>query len=124
MRPLPPRSTPSDSLVPFTTLFRSLLAALLVEHALRLGDDDLGSRFLRCRRLAQCVAHLFEVVGAVDRTDPAAADAAYRALARVLGRAFLVLGPRRKDILATGCCRSEERRVGEEWWGRVDYAGR
>src|SRR3546814_1756696 len=53
-----------------------LLAALLVEHALRLCHDDLGSRFLRCHRLAPCVAPLFEVVDSVDRMDPAAADAA------------------------------------------------
>ncbi len=50
--------------------------ALLVQHAFARGDDDLWPRRIGCQRLAQHVAHMSHVIGAVHLTDPVDADAA------------------------------------------------
>ncbi len=55
-----------------------LHAALLVQHAFRRGDDDLRPGSSDGQRLAQRVAHLADVVGAVDLAHPRRADALRR----------------------------------------------
>src|SRR3546814_11294132 len=113
----PPRSTRTDTLFPYTTLFRSLRSGQ------RLFNDG---------------AHSSHVVSAVDQADPARPDAAHGFFDGVAGIAPAVMRTRRKNILAAGgCrvmvvddddyaivlveygvaharCRSEERRVGKE----------
>ncbi len=54
-----------------------LFAALAVEHALALRDDDFGPLLGRGQRLAQRVAHRGDVVGAGDAANPFHADAAH-----------------------------------------------
>src|SRR3546814_14042387 len=90
MRRRPPRSTRTDTLFPYTTLFRSWQA----------GDDGLGIRHLR---------HLRRVDEACDL------DAPRPCLDRAADQFDLVAG--RKDmllVLLAVARRSEERRVGKE----------
>src|SRR5262245_43484441 len=92
-----------DALATFDSGRRQRLhAALLVEHAFRRGDDDLGSLFFRRQRLAQRVAHALDVVGAVDLAHPFCADALYRLDDRMLGRTRTVVGARRRNVLTAG----------------------
>ncbi len=79
-----------------------LHAPLLVQHAFRRGDDDLRPLFLRRQRLAQGVAHVRDVVGAVDLAHPFGADALHRLDDRMLGRTRTVVGARGGDVLAAG----------------------
>ena len=62
-----------------------LHAALLVQHAFGGGDDDLGAFLLGRQRFLQRVAHLADIVGAVDLADPLAADALHRLDDRIVG---------------------------------------
>ena len=82
-----------DALAVFLALFsKGLYAALLVQHAFRLGDDDLRAAFSRWSALPQGVAHLRDVIGARRSCETHFhADATDRPLDRIAGRADLVL---------------------------------
>ena len=54
------------------------------------------------QRLAQRVAHLGDVIGAVDLAHPVGADALHRIDDRIVGLAPRVVGARRQDVLAAG----------------------
>src|SRR3546814_3565385 len=69
----PPRSTRTDTLFPYTTLFRSLLhRGVAVGHGLRLnalrGVDDQQRSFARGQRAADLVAEV-DVAGGVDEVE-------------------------------------------------------
>src|SRR3546814_18965916 len=94
----PPRSTRTDTLFPYTTLFRS-----------RLRRDDLG-----VPALAPFLAH-GRVLGAADRRDgeiAGNADVAADAFADVFRPPLFDL--LRQERIGDGRPRSEERRVGKE----------
>ena len=84
-----------------------LFAALLVEHAFRRGDDDLRPLLRGGQRLLQRVAHLADIIGAVDLAHPVDADAAHRFSIGCLVAATLVVGARGEDVLAAGRRRIE-----------------
>ncbi len=75
-------------------------AALLVEHAFRGGDDHLGALLGRRQRFAQRVAHLGDIVGAVDLPHPIDADTLDRIGDGVVGRSARIVGARRQDVLS------------------------
>src|SRR5262249_24825749 len=77
-------------------------AALLVEHAFGLGDDDLGAFDRRGKRLLERSAHLADVIGARDGAHPIDAAAAHGLLDRVFGRAHAVVGGGGRHILSAG----------------------
>ncbi len=81
---------------------KRLHATLLVEHAFGRGDDDLRSLRLRGERVAQHVAHPLHVVGAVDVSRPAHAEALQRRDDGVVGRAARIERAGGGDILAAG----------------------
>jgi hypothetical protein len=64
--------------------------ALLVEHALRGGDDHFRAALLGGERIAQDVAHPAHVIGAVEMAHPFDAHALHRADDRVVGGACRV----------------------------------
>src|SRR5690625_5243446 len=81
-----------------------LFAALPVQHALGLGDDDLGSGLVRCHRFAQGVAHFRHFIGVGLKLDPFGAHAAHRLFDRLFGVAYPIHAwcIRGQEILATG----------------------
>src|SRR3546814_12959217 len=104
----PPRSTRTDTLFPYTTLFRSSEAQAAVP-----GADPAAGALHPDRPLCQCLRQ------GPDRTVKArmVADRQDRDEAR---RRRAQMGNR----LALLCDRSEERRVGKEVFVRVDLGGR
>ena len=98
-----PEALADDALAGFHRLRRQrALAALAVQHAFGLGDDDLRTFRRRRQRLLQRFARLGDVVGVAQRAHPADADAAHRLLDRVLGRADVVVRRRGEEVLAAG----------------------
>src|SRR5208337_5635193 len=74
-------------------------AALLVQHAFRRGDDDLGSGLLCRERLAQRVAHRRDVVGVVDLPYPPRADAVHSIDDAVVRLAVRIVRARGRNVL-------------------------
>src|SRR3546814_16226268 len=109
----PPRSTRTDTLFPYTTLFRSDLVGVLVEltAGMQLGHDDLRRRHALLavevdRDAAAVVRHRDRAVavqGDPDRVAPA-------------GQRLVdgVVDPLVDPVVQAGAGRSEERRVGKE----------
>src|SRR3546814_14945558 len=110
---LPPRSTRTDTLFPYTTLFRSLLAACTRRC----------SGYHRCKagpsaREDQRAPRRFGQAGIISR--PSGADRADEDNWEGLAHLFYV---RKSRTYLVSCKRSEERRVGKEcvstcsyWW--------
>src|SRR3546814_14834060 len=92
----PPRSTRTDTLFPYTTLFRSALVG---------GGDGELRQALR----AVDVVHLRREAGAEDRLLAVGAVVAAVAVVATLLRAV-----RKSDVVVAAFDRSEERRVGKE----------
>src|SRR3546814_6592698 len=65
----PPRSTRTDTLFPYTTLFRSLLSAGVPAGVALKGSDLLEDRFLRARRHFWPLTH--REMGMLDYNGPA-----------------------------------------------------
>src|SRR3546814_13962053 len=120
----PPRSTRTDTLFPYTTLFRSLMVNLTPANI----SDSAGAQAIldAIRKRWPWVKHLF-ADGAYDRTQLMAKAAFRDFVIEVVRRiakepGFKVL-PRRWEVERTFGWRSEERRVGTAcvrtrsmWW--------
>src|SRR5882762_4091998 len=72
-----------------------------IQLTLAFRDDYLGSLVRRRQGLAQRVDALLHLVR-LNRPHPLDADAAHRALDRIVGLSILRLRPRRWDVLTTG----------------------
>src|SRR3546814_14080560 len=95
----PPRSTRTDTLFPYTTLFRS--AVLKLGHGIAKADAVGGSQIIECLHYAaRADAGRLDVAGLVDASGDQD---------RVMTLAQLVHGGVAADFE-----RSEERRVGKE----------
>src|SRR3546814_14464614 len=111
----PPRSTRTDTLFPYTTLFRSRACRLLLlfgELAMRCrcGVNDQAARIADIGEVAQ----QFDRVHQLHARVIAALHAEGEESARALGGIFLLQLVRRVVVEARIGNRSEERRVGKE----------
>src|SRR3546814_12389917 len=100
----PPRSTRTDTLFPYTTLFRSIPEAQRAATTARLCAADTAEAFLRIER--ECLAAIAN--GDTLTTD---ADASRKGAAVLAANA----ARRRKLGHYLPAMRSEERRAGKEW---------
>src|SRR3546814_17042818 len=115
MRRRPPRSTRTDTLFPYTTLFRSLVPAAVGEHdAFGLPGQHAFDRRLQLRALARDgAAHVarhraVRVLHAAKAGEPAHPPAAELA-------GFEVPAEVGQHPRAAGVVGSKERRGGDEW---------
>src|SRR3546814_11642815 len=104
----PPRSTRTDTLFPYTTLFRSLGVDVAVVNELVAGRGDRSVRIHRGiavipDRMACIQHHLAASVQAAIISDVAAGIQGHRAVG----------GQPRAAVVGNGGRRSEERRVGK-----------
>src|SRR3546814_13076489 len=115
----PPRSTLTDTLFPYTTLFRSELDALARGHVrheadvVRVVDVVAAPERLRPRgsRFQQVAQRRHRAVVQVGRAQP---DAVERHVGVAEGLAEMGEAPRVAGVQRR-LVRSEERRVGKEW---------
>src|SRR3546814_16353479 len=111
----PPRSTLTDTLFPYTTLFRSIVAGDGPRADVGVGPDagvaDIAQVIGLCARAERCGLHLHEIADARLLAD-------HRARPQAGIRADLRAGFHRRAFQMAECvdhhARSEERRVGTE----------
>src|SRR3546814_11141732 len=110
----PPRSTRTDTLFPYTTLFRSRLRTWSDN---RRGRRRLQAAFRRCKAAAACAPRVPEAVRQARRPRKPAAPRPLRRAPRRLPRLRTRnrSGPRSAPFLRFGQRRSEEGRVGKAW---------
>src|SRR3546814_13538336 len=95
----PPRSTRTDTLFPYTTLFRSLVDAQPCPAAAEAGQRGLGEGFLELVETAQVAV---DALGDVAGRLAAALGRHPGPEQRMVGVAAAVVAPRAADLLGPG----------------------
>src|SRR3546814_12251639 len=115
----PPRSTRTDTLFPYTTLFRSLDSDLQVA---RLAGDDAKREIQALRLQLQHLQRELVEAGASGQERSVMRRALSRLMPGRFGR-HGGAGEEQRELTAQLAARSEERSGGKEWCSKVRYEG-
>src|SRR3546814_18650815 len=117
----PPRSTRTDTLFPYTTLFRSRVARLIAD-VLRRFDDDTTTRHALADEIIGVAFELQMQTTRVPDTETLACGAAHIARARLVGHSEVAPTPR--NLAGQPCTPRKSVVWGKSVSVRVDHGGR